>query len=101
MIILLKKRQSMSSEDSQNVSIECPVSYTLSDEAGQSSADGEATARLCMDSLSILPKFGEVLFFSLRDILNISAADYRIQFSLTSHEKLVLSDLGYKYEDFA
>lgn len=40
------------------------------------------------------------MFFSLRDILEISEADYKIYLTLTSKEKLTILNLGYKYEDF-
>ncbi|MFW6040612.1 MAG: hypothetical protein ACOC85_02115 [Thermoplasmatota archaeon] len=86
--------------DKEKVIIECPVSYSLSDETGQTTEKGKAKARLAEKSISILPKFGESLFFSLRDILDISEEDYKIHLTLTSKEKLTILDLGYKYEDF-
>lgn len=80
--------------------MECPLSYCLSDENNQEIARGEADARLDEEMLSILPKFGEVLFVSYRDILEVSEKDYRIRLMLSSGEILTLSNLGYKYEDF-
>ncbi len=89
----------MNEENKQTI-MECSLSYSLSDESGQKTASGDAQARLDEENLSILPKFGEALFFSLRDILNISEGDYKIHLSLTSKEKLTLFSLGYRYEDF-
>ncbi|MGM0510204.1 MAG: hypothetical protein ACQESD_03655 [Thermoplasmatota archaeon] len=80
--------------------MECSVSYSLSDETGHKIEDGEAEAKLTKENLSIQPKFGQALFFTLRDITEISEADYKVQLDLTSNEKLTISDLGYKYEDF-
>lgn len=90
----------MNEEDKQKPIMECTLSYSLSDESGQETAYGEARVRLEEEHLSILPKFGEPLFFSLRDILEISEGDYKILLTLTSKEKLTLFELGYKYEDF-
>lgn len=81
--------------------MECPVSYFLNELSGQVLRKGDdAQVRLEEENVSILPKFGEALFFSLRDILDISEDDYRIHLTLTSKEKLTIFNLGYKYEDF-
>ncbi|MGM0406159.1 MAG: hypothetical protein ACQEQM_08470 [Thermoplasmatota archaeon] len=84
----------------ENIVMECSVSYSLSDESGKTIANGEAEVRLEEENISILPKFGESLFFSLRDILEVSKKDYKIFLTLTSKEKLTIFNLGYKYEDF-
>lgn len=90
----------MDKDDKEEIIFECSASYSLSDEAEHITASGDALARLEEESISILPKFGEPLFFSLRDILEISEGDYRIHLTLTSKEKLTIFNLGYKYEDF-
>lgn len=87
-------------DEEQTVIMECSLSYCLSNENNQEIAKGEADARLDEETLSVLPKFGEVLFVSYRDILEISEKDYRIRLMLSSGETLTLSNLGYKYEDF-
>ncbi|MFO7811247.1 MAG: hypothetical protein R6V47_07765 [Candidatus Delongbacteria bacterium] len=74
--------------------------YTLTDKYREEVTDGEATGRLEEESFSIMPKFGETLYFTLRDITDISASDYQIHLILSSEEKLTLSQLGFKYEDF-
>jgi hypothetical protein len=89
----------MSNTDSKII-IECSINYILNNEQGQEISKGEALARLEAESFSVLPKFGEVLFLSLRDIITVSASDYLIHFLLTSKEKLTISMLGSKYEDF-
>ncbi|MDO9027439.1 MAG: hypothetical protein Q7U68_01050, partial [Candidatus Roizmanbacteria bacterium] len=90
----------MNEENKQIIIMECSLGYSLSDDRGQKTASGDAQARLDEENLSILPKFGEALFLSLRDILEISEGDYKIHLTLTSKEKLTLFNLGYRYEDF-
>lgn len=90
----------MNEENRQIIIMECPASYFLSDEAGQIMAKGDVQLKLEEENMSILTRFGEPLFFSLRDILEISEGDYKIYLTLSSNEKLTLFNLGYKYEDF-
>ncbi len=79
--------------------MECSLSYSLSDQSGQVRASGQARARVDEESLAILPEAGETLFFSLRDILEISEADYKIHLTLSSQEGLTLFNVGYQYQD--
>jgi len=90
----------MNEENKQITIMECPASYSLSDETGQITAKGDVRVKLEEENISLLPKFGEPLFFSLRDILEIFEGDYKIHLALTSKEKLTIFNLGYKYEDF-
>jgi hypothetical protein len=87
------------SQESKPV-MECSLEYLLTDIAGQETSSGEGLARLEEENLAILPRFGEVLFLSYRDILDISEGDYEIRITLSSKEDLCLSNLGYRYEDF-
>lgn len=90
----------MNEENKQIIIMECPGSYSLIDVNKQEIGKGESQVRLEEENISILPKFGEPLFFSLRDILEISEGDYKIHLALSSKEKLILFNLGYRYEDF-
>ena len=90
----------MNEENKPKTIMECSLGYSLSDESRQKTVSGGAQARLDEENMSILPKFGEALFFSLRDILEIFEDDYKIHLTLTSKEKLTIFNLGYKYEDF-
>lgn len=76
------------------------LQYCLKNPEGAVSSQGEAKCEITKDSFSVLPKFGEPLYFSLRDIINASQENYKINLSLTSKETLILSDLGYQFEDF-
>jgi len=80
--------------------MECSLEYVLTYMAGQETSSGEALARLEEENLAILPRFGEALFLSYRDILDISEGDCEIRITLNSKEALLLSNLGYRYEDF-
>ena len=90
----------MNEENKKIIIMGCSVSYSLSDDAEQIKESGDAQARLEEENISILPNLGEPLFFSLRDILEISEGDYKIHLTLTSKENLTIFNLGYKYEDF-
>jgi len=76
------------------------LSYCLKDATGKITGEGEANCDLNQDALSILPKFGEVLYFSLRDVLKASQTNYKITLDLSSRETLIISNLGYHFEDF-
>ena len=89
----------MDQKDKQMPVMECSLSYSLSDQSGQVTASGEARARVDGESLAISPEAGEALFFSLRDILEISEADYKIHLPLSSREGLTLFNVGYQYQD--
>lgn len=80
--------------------IEYPLSYSYLAESGQILSNGEARIQLDNEVLSLLPKFGSALSYSLLEILDISAKDFRISLALSSNESLILDHLGYAYEDF-
>lgn len=80
--------------------IECPLNYTMSDEKGEPLAGGEALAKVDAEALSVKPKTGESQLISLREIIGLNAADYRVNISLSSGEHISFFNLGYRYEDF-
>lgn len=80
---------------------EYSVSYSIVSETGkQAWKKAEGKAVLEDKNLTILPKFGNILSFSYRDIVGIDAKNYKINLRLSTRETLVLSDLGYDYENF-
>jgi hypothetical protein len=95
----IKQEDAMDQKGKQIPVMECSLSYSLSDQSGQVTASGEARARVDEESLAISPEAGEALFFSLRDILEISEADYKIHLPLSSREGLTLFNVGYQYQD--
>ncbi|MDD4902652.1 MAG: hypothetical protein PHE24_05975 [Patescibacteria group bacterium] len=79
--------------------MELRLEYSLIDESGQEEKR-EAQAQITGENLVLRPNFGEPLQLSWREILRISAADYRICFDLISKQKIFIFNLGYQYEDF-
>lgn len=88
-------------EAKQKSLINCPLSYELLDGAGEATAGGEGEGIVTDERLAISPEFGEALGISYRDIGGLAAGDYRVRVNLMSGEVLVISDLGYRYEDFS
>jgi hypothetical protein len=79
--------------------IECPLEYSLSDEGGTISG-GPATGRIDEENVSIIPKLGEAILFSPREILEFAEGDYSIDLLLTSKERLTITKLGINFENF-
>jgi hypothetical protein len=90
----------MSGEADVKKLIECPLEYSLSDEGGLIS-NGGAVGRIDEENVSIVPRTGEPIFFSPREVLEFVESDYTINLLLTSKEKLVLSKLGINFENFS
>ncbi|HJX23851.1 MAG TPA: hypothetical protein VJ574_05535 [Candidatus Bathyarchaeia archaeon] len=90
-----------SAEEEEKSTIDCPMSYALIDEKGGQVAAGEGKGAITREYLTISPKFGNILPFHLRDIDEIIVEGYRINLPLFSSEKLILSNLGHCFEDFA
>lgn len=80
--------------------IEISLNYHRDDLNNNLSQTGEADAALDEKGLFLTPQFGDSLFYSYREIQSISALDYRIALMLDSGETLVLTQLGFHYEDF-
>lgn len=80
--------------------MECSLKYSLREQDGRPLVEGEAEARLSETTLAILPRFGEVLLFSLREVARVTAADYRLHLHLSSGKVLTLFHLGHRYDDF-
>ena len=71
------------------------------DPNGSVTRAGDAKGIIATDSLQILPKEGEGILFSLRDLVSMTEGEYRIGVQLSSRITVTLFNLGYKYEDFA
>ena len=93
-------RGSDAEEEKPQILLECHLNYSLIDEKGVEVANKKAQARLDEENLLISPEFGEALLFSYRDILEVCEGDYKVNLMLGLKEKLILSGLGYHYEDF-
>ncbi|MBS1263996.1 MAG: hypothetical protein MAG715_01191 [Methanonatronarchaeales archaeon] len=80
--------------------MKCSLSYSLRTEEGQEQEGGEAETQLGEEGLSVQPDFGDSLQVKYRDVSEIGEEEYEIHLALNSGEELVLSRLGYRYEDF-
>jgi len=76
------------------------MSYTLLNEGGREVATGDCKGTIDKEYLTVFPKFGNILPFHLRDIIQIEAENYRITLPIFSKEKLILFNLGHYFEDF-
>lgn len=76
------------------------MSFTLQDENSKQTASGECKGAVSKQYLTIIPKFGTVLPFHLREIEALEAADFKLTLTMFSKEKLVLFNLGHCFEDF-
>jgi len=81
------------------VIMESAVSYALTGE-GLEPESGKAKAKIDEENISILPESGNSMIFPLRDIIRITAEEYKIYIRVFSGEEAVLSGLGYQFEDF-
>lgn len=82
------------------VILECALKYARRGPGDLPPAEGEAEARLSEATLALLPRLGEPLHFTLREITRVTAKDYRLHLLLASGEELTLFHLGYRYDDF-
>ncbi len=89
-----------SEDDEPKIVIECSMSYTLLDKNGSQVAASECKGTIDKEYLTVHPKFGSVLPFHLREISRIETENYQIILPTFSDEKLILSSLGYCFEDF-
>ena len=80
--------------------METPVTYAFLDESEKEISSGKADVRFNDLSISIRPERGESLLFSFRDVATLEAGEYKVTVALATNETIVLSELGYKYEDF-
>lgn len=90
----------LSSEEEKKPAIESDMSYILLDETGGKVESGECKGIVDEECLTLSPKFGGILPFHLRDIVEIETENYRIMLPMESREKLILFNLGYDFEDF-
>jgi hypothetical protein len=90
----------MDEENKLPTILKCPASYELRENNGQEIAQGGSDLVLDVEKLTVLPESGDPLLIPYRDIIQISRAGYKINANLVSQEKLTVSNLGYKFEDF-
>ncbi|MDD4005187.1 MAG: hypothetical protein PHW69_08305, partial [Elusimicrobiaceae bacterium] len=78
----------------------CTATYALLDSGGAELETSKAGIKLAQATLCVAPQSGSPLLFSLRDIARVEHKGYTARLSLRTGEQLLLSELGYKFEDF-
>ncbi|MGI6114087.1 MAG: hypothetical protein ACOYEJ_08235 [Mahellales bacterium] len=96
-----QQSQQNNEENVSTVILECPLSYSLTDENNTPQAEGSGQARLDEEKLMVIPEFDIPFPIPYQDIVSITLGDYRLKLILSSGETLTLYNLGYKYEDFS
>jgi len=87
-------------KDTNERLLEVQAKYTIEELTGQK-VEGEAKISLTTNALSISPKFNDPILLSLRDITKIEFKDYKIALFLFPNGIIVISELGYQYENVA
>ncbi len=72
----------------------------LQDEKGIQISETPAKIVLNKEDLSVFPENSGVQLFSYREIIDLTPEDYKLKLSLGGKEELIISQLGYQYEDF-
>lgn len=87
-------------ENEEEIIMQYPLEYILTDKIGQTVSSGEASAAFNKEYLLITPKFDDPVQIPFRSMSMISSQSYRTAINLSSGDKYELSSLGYNYEDF-
>ncbi len=89
----------MSEDSGARKVLEADLQYVLEGACQKILSQGKARAAITEESLSIMPKYGDPLFFLLRDIDRMTVEDYEIGLTMGT-ESLLLSRLGRRFDDF-
>jgi hypothetical protein len=79
----------------------CRLKFSIRDKDGEIIEEQEGEAALNNDRLLLKPENGGELALTMREIDTVLNGDYRINIELYSSESVILSELGYEYEDFS
>jgi len=90
----------MEEDNKLPIIMECTASYLFSGDDDRQISQGASDLLLDAEKLTVLPTSGEPLAIPYRDIIQLSKAGYKINVDLVSKEKLIIFNIGFKYEDF-
>jgi hypothetical protein len=90
----------MDEENKLPTIMECAASYLFTGDDDQPISQGGCDLLLDAEKLTVLPGSGDPLLIPYRDIIQLLKAAYKININLVSEEKLTISNLGFKFEDF-
>ena len=82
------------------MAFEFDAEYSILDAQGAKAESGKGKVGLNEETLTLSPGRGACVLFAWRDIESIKAAEYKATVTSLSGDKIELSALGYKYEDF-
>jgi len=74
--------------------------FVLIDETGKEIESDQAKFVLDEEKISILSESGKATSLLLRDVSEFFSEDYKINLSLLGGGKVIISELGYQYDDF-
>ncbi|MDD5032487.1 MAG: hypothetical protein PHR36_05645 [Patescibacteria group bacterium] len=75
-------------------------SFVLTDEVGKEIESGQAKFILDEEKFSILSESGKAISLPLSDISDFFAEEYKISLSFWGGGKVLVSEMGYQYDDF-
>ena len=52
------------------------------------------------ERLTVSSQFGQPIYITLRDMMDVTEEDYHIYITLMDGSTLIIHDLGYKHDDF-
>jgi len=74
--------------------------FVLIDEAGKEIESGQAKFIVDEEKISVFSEIGKGTSLPLRDISDFLVQDYKIYLLLPNGGKIIISELGYQFEDF-
>ncbi len=80
--------------------MEYSLQYLLADSKGREIESGQAKALIDDDQVSIMPRTGQAISISFRDIDTITPGDYLLELSIRPDDRLVLYKLGSQFDPF-
>ncbi|MDF2673687.1 MAG: hypothetical protein K0R09_1952 [Clostridiales bacterium] len=86
--------QNQEKENSEACQLEASLEYSLKN------INEEASGQLYGEYMLILPNCKKEFLVKYREIIKITGENYRIYITLAAGEELIISCLGYSYEDF-
>jgi hypothetical protein len=83
-----------------DIILEIKGNFILNDKTGKQIEDEKAKFVLDEEKISVFLENGKAISLPLRDINDFFAQNYKIYLSLSGGGKIIISELGYQYEDF-
>lgn len=95
-----REKQSTADKTTEKIIMEITLTYSLTDQNNEELESGEGSAVLTKEQLILYPNLASLITITYQDILEINQRNYKLEITLISKDKLFLSKLGSKYDDF-